>query len=245
MKPETRRSFLSSALGLWLGVRTAWGEPKLAHAAAARVYVFVTTSVRPHVLQRMLEDEMPNVAVSVFGRVGDFTNALEEAPPDAALAIAPVLFALGYQPLLQGSWGGSTVEQYLVLSEAELRPEALSELTLGCVDVVGRKKLPEFVAAVLGLPRPPEVQRVTKVEDLLKLLQFKRADALLLPERHLAEIREVTKMSVKIMRPLGAKVLRTAIAFPGQQPGGRHPVEAALRGLSKNVLQHLGVDAWS
>jgi hypothetical protein len=240
MKLVTRRRFVSSALGLWLGVR-AWEELGLAQPASARVYVFVTASVRPHVLQRMLEDEMPNVAVSVFGRVGDFTNALAEAPPDAALAIAPVLIALGYQPALQGTWSGSSVEQYLVLSEAELRPENLNDLTLGCVDVVGRKKLPEFVAAVLGLSKLPEVQRVTKVEDLLRLLQFKRADAVLLPERHLDEIREVTKMNVKITRPLGAKVLRTAIAFPG----GRHPVESVLRGLSKKVLQQLGVDTWS
>lgn len=205
------------------------------------MYVFAISNVRPHVLQKMLEQALPGATVNVFGRVGDFSRALEESPPDAAVALAPVLEALGHTPEVQGTHAGSAVEPCLLLSEADIRPDQLSRVSIGCIDYVGRKKLPAFVAALLGVDSVAEVQRVTKIEDLLQLLQFDRAEAILLPERFLPEIRELTKMSFKIIRPTGVKLLRTAIAFPG----GRHPVEQALRGLPKGIIEHLGVDSWS
>ena len=97
------------------------------------------------------------------------------------------------------------------------------------------------MAALIGVESVAEVQRVTKIEDLLQLLQFDRADAILLPERFLSDIRELTKMSFKLTRPAGVKMLRTAIAFPA----GRHPVELLIRGLSRGIIEHLGVDSWS
>lgn len=217
------------------------GALEPAHAAGARVYVFAISNVRPHVLQKMLEQAMPGVTVDVFGRVGDFSRALEESPPDAAVALAPVLESLGHKPVVQGAHGGSPIEPCVILSEADIRPDQLSRIRIGCIDYVGRKKLPAFVAALLGVDSVAEVQRVTKIEDLLQLLQFDRADAILLPERFLPEIRELTKMSFKLTRPAGVKMLRTAIAFPA----GRHPVEQTIRGLSKGIIEHLGVDSWS
>ncbi len=208
------------------------GQPK--------VYVFAVTNVRPHVLQKMLETAMPGVGVTVYGRVGDFSRALEASPPDAALAAAPVLSAFGQRPDVQGTKGGSAEEEYLLLSETALAPDKLDALTIGCLDLVGRKGLPAFVASVLGISREPEIQRVTKTEDLLQLLQFKRADAVLIPEGSLGDLKTRTKMDFKILRLPSAKVLRTAIAFPGN----RQRVEGALRALPLAITAHLGVDRW-
>src|SRR5262245_16176062 len=101
MGNPTRRHLLLAALGLLAGLTDVPGGSAVAHAADISVYVFAVTSIRPHVLQKMLETAMPGVSVTVFGRVGDFSRALESAPPDAALAVAPVLGAFNLKADLQ------------------------------------------------------------------------------------------------------------------------------------------------
>ncbi|HTV23827.1 MAG TPA: hypothetical protein VMG12_34290 [Polyangiaceae bacterium] len=235
-----RRRFVLELLAGAAVVQSALGPLGAARADAPTVYVFAVLDLRPHVLEKMLEAEMPGVDVTVFGRVGDFSRALVEAPPDAALALAPVLTTFGLRPELQGTLGGSPSEDYLVLSEVELQASQLGSMPIGCIDLVGRKNLPGFVATVLGLSSEPEVMRVTKVEDLLQLLQFQRVRAILVGQRFLPELQARTKMKFNILHVPSAKVLRMAIAFPGN----RRAVEGSLRGLSRAVIERLGVDAW-
>jgi hypothetical protein len=232
-----RRRFLIDVLA---GVAGAAVLTPAARADAGRVYVFAVLDLRPHVLEKMLEEQMPGVDVTVFGRVGDFSRALVEAPPDAALALSPVLTSFGLHPDLQGTLGGSPLEEYVVVSEEELQQGQLGSLAIGCIDLVGRKKLPAFVASVLGLSNEPEVMRVTKVEDLLQLLQFQRVRAILVAQRFLPELQARTKMQFNVLRLPSAKVLRMAMAFPGN----RAAVEGLLRGLSRDVIERWGVDAW-
>ncbi|MEO8182974.1 MAG: hypothetical protein ABI895_29430 [Deltaproteobacteria bacterium] len=240
MGTPTRRHILLAAMAALAGFTDVYGGLSLAHAAESRVYVFAVTSIRPHVLQKMLETSLPGMSVTVFGRVGDFSRALEEAPPDAALANTPVLAAFGQKAALQGVKSGSPDEDYLVVSENDVKPEALADLTIGCLDLMGRKGLPAFVAGLLGISREPAIQRVTKTEDLLQLLQFKRAEAILLPESFLSDLQARTKMELKILRLPSAKVLRVGVAFPGN----RQAVEGPIRALPAAVLEQLGVDHW-
>ncbi|HKO92653.1 MAG TPA: hypothetical protein VJU61_15970 [Polyangiaceae bacterium] len=233
----TRRHILLAALAV---LADAHGGPSLAQAAELKVYVFAVTSIRPHVLQKMLETSLPGMSVSVFGRVGDFSRALEDAPPAAALANSPVLAAFGQKPEIQGLKNNSPQEDYLVVSEDDVKAEALADLTIGCLDLIGRKGLPAFVASLLGIQREPAIQRVTKTEDLLQLLQFKRAGAILIPERFLSDLQARTKMDLKILRLPSAKMLRVGIAFPGN----RQAVEGPIRALPAAVLEQLGVDHW-
>jgi hypothetical protein len=141
---------------------------------------------------------------------------------------------------LQGTLAGSPTEQFVVLSEDALEHSQLGSLVIGCIDLVGRRKLPAFVASVLALSNEPEVMRVTKVEDLLQLLQFRRARAILVAERFLPELQARTKMKFNVLRVPSAQVLRMAMAFPRN----RAAVEGLLRGLSRDVIERLGVDAW-
>jgi len=240
MGHPTRRQALLAAMGLLAALTDVPGGTGTAQAAETKVYVFAVTSIRPHVLQKMLETALPGMSVTVFGRVGDFSRALEESPPDAALAATPVLAAFGQKAEIQGLKGGSPQEEYLVLSESEVKADKLAELTIGCLDLMGRKALPAFVQGLLGISREPAIQRVTKTEDLLQLLQFKRANAVLIPEGFRADLQTRTKMELKILRLPSAKVLRLGIAFPGNRQG----VESALRALPGAVLEQLGVDHW-
>ncbi|MEO8179061.1 MAG: hypothetical protein ABI895_09530 [Deltaproteobacteria bacterium] len=222
------------------GLVDARGAVPGAQAAEIKVYVFAVTSIRPHVLQQMLQTALPGMLVTAFGRIGDFSRALEEAPPDAAIAASPVLSAFNQKVEMQGLKASSEREDYLVLSESEIAPAQLADKTIGCLDLLGRKNLPAFVAGLLGLAREPSIQRVTKTEDLLQLLQFKRADAILIPERFLSDLQARTKMELKILRLPSAKVLRVGVAFPGN----RQLVESPLRALPAAVLEQLGVDHW-
>jgi hypothetical protein len=84
------------------------------------------------------------------------------------------------------------------------------------------------------------VRRVTKVEDLLQLLQFDRADAILLPERFLADLQTRSKLKLEILRLPKATAERMAVAFPGN----RALLEPEIRKLPLGILQSMGVDAW-
>ncbi len=86
----------------------------------------------------------------------------------------------------------------------------------------------------------PEVQRVTKVEDLLPLLQFQTADAVLLPERFRADFDSKSKMTFTTLKLPTAKVGLVAVTFLSD----RQSVESAIRKLPKHVLADLGVDEW-
>lgn len=202
--------------------------------------MFPVVDIRPHALQKLMQGALPGVEVTVFGRVGDFKSALETTKPDAVIAMAPVLEYLGFTPALQGVLGGSAEEKYLLLSERPLEPSALPKLTIGCIDLVGRRELPTFVAKVVGLQQEPPVERVTKLEDLLRLLQFRRADAVLVPARFVDGLKAGTQMQITVLDLPAARVRRTAMAFPGD----RASVEAALKALPREVNEKLGVDGW-
>ena len=240
-RARSRWLLVATLIGVfcWLGLPPADAHNR-SSAASGTVYLFAITNVRPRVLQKSVEQAMPGVNVSVFGRVGDFSRALKVTPPDAAIALAPVLETFGLAPALQGVLGGEEDEVYLVVSAQTLNPQSLAGKSIGCLDLVERRHLPTFVATLLGSKQAPEIQRVTKVEDLLQLLQFQRADAVLLPERFYAEFAALTKLDLKVLRLPSAKAKRMAVAFPGN----RAVVEAAVRNLPNDIKQRIGIDGW-
>ncbi|KYF83721.1 hypothetical protein BE20_21620 [Sorangium cellulosum] len=206
----------------------------------ATLYVYAVTPLRARALEQKIEDAMPGVDVTVFGKLSDFKTALEVSPPNAALSPRPVLTSLNRGVDLQGLRAGSDAEQYLLVSTKLLARDMLSSFRYGIVDLVERKSLPRFVAGLLGVNDAPEVQRVTKIEDLLQLLQFQTADAVLLPERFRADFESKSKMSFTILSLSTAKVGLVAVTFLSE----RQSIEGAIRRLPKHVLADLGVDEW-
>ncbi|WP_234023475.1 hypothetical protein [Sorangium cellulosum] len=206
----------------------------------ATLYVYAVTPLRARALEQKIEESMPGVDVTVFGKLSDFKTALEANPPDAALSPRPVLTSLNRTADLQGMRAGTDAEQYLLVSTRPLSKEMLSSLRYGMVDLVERKSLPRFVAGLLGVNDAPEVQRVTKIEDLLQLLQFQTADAVLLPERFRSDFESKSKMTFTILSLSTAKVGLVGVTFLSE----RHSIENAIRKLPKHVLADLGVDEW-
>ena len=96
----------------------------------------------------------------------------------------------------------------------------------------------DFVHKLVGAK--PKVERVTKVEDLLPLLQMRRVDAILLPSRLFVEIRAASRLNL-VGKELGASVGLPAAASVG---GGGTQILAQLSKLPKGLSKAFGVEEW-
>lgn len=207
---------------------------------APRLYVFVNSTEKPRTLQKKLEDGLPGVSVTVFGRFRDFETAIEDSRPDAVLALQPVLTEIGMKPSLQGTFQSSPSESYALLSiGTAVTPSATANLTIGSVDILGRTKMKTFVGKLLGT-RSPKVKLVTKVEDLLPLLQFEQADVVLLPERQTGLLTGRSELNLKVtILPTKVNLVAAAsVTAKGQT------VLAHVKTLERSVSLDMGVDSW-
>lgn len=244
-KLHTRRDHVRSLLGalclasVTVGFASS-GLPAAVRAAELpRLYVFVNSVDKPRALQRRLETRMPRVDVTVFGRYRDFESALAEIPPDAVIASRLVLDELGFSPALQGTIGSDIEEPYALLSIARaVAPQNVR--TVGSVDLLGRARMKRFVAETMNTGSPPKVKLVTKTEDLLPLLQFGVADAVLLPVRHVGAIVRRSELT------LVSKVLPTkvgVVAAAGLSAEGAAILDI-VRSLDASTSKAMGAEQW-
>jgi hypothetical protein len=181
-------------------------------------------------------EALPGLSITTVGRVADFDRAIENGQ-DAVLALPAVLQAHGLSPKLRGYRDGSPDEKYSLVG-ADVAPGQTSVRTVGAVDQLGREGTNAFVHGLLG--SQPKVERVTKVEDLLPLLQMQRADAVLLPSRLFAEIKSTSSLNLA-QRELATKVGILAVASVGE--GGGQAV-AEVGKLSGEAARVVGVESW-
>lgn len=183
--------------------------------ATPTLYVFVHGAQKSHALEKLLEDELGNIDVTVFGRVADLKAAVQTAPPDALLARPPVLAALNMKAALSGVGPEGQTEPLLIVSVEVVAAADLGSKVIGAVDLLGRKEMPRFVADVLRLAAPPRLQPVTKQEDLLPLLQFKIADVVLVTAGAFEEMKRRSALDLKILRVDQAVVGLPSLAVSG------------------------------
>ncbi|MGC4067225.1 MAG: hypothetical protein QM784_21805 [Polyangiaceae bacterium] len=117
-------------------------------------------------------------------------------------------------------------------------PEPAKLASVGALDMLGRDGTNGFVKSLLGAA--PRVERVSKVEDLLPLLQMQRVDAVLLPSRLFAEIKSASKLAL-VPRELDKSIGLPALATV--TPAGDQ-IAAAVGKMSAGVSRTLGVDSW-
>ena len=233
MKPN-KHLLLASSIGYALG--TMWLNARIAGAAAPRLLVFVHVAVKQRALQALLKEALPGLSVTTVGRVADFDRALADGQ-DAVMTLPAVLQAHGLSPKLRGYRNGSPDETYALVG-ADVAPDPASVTTVGAVDLVGREGTNAFVHALVG--SQPKVERVTKVEDLLPLLQMQRADAVLLPSRLFADLKSTSALNL-VQRELAGKVGILAVASVGDG-GGQVVTEVGK--LSGNAAMAFGVESW-
>ena len=231
-----RRSVLVGSALASAAVAVA-GLPTGADAAQLSLYVFLHSRLEARALGRLFEAALPGVDVWVLTRSRDF-GGVRTRSPDAVVALAPVLLANGFTPALQGYKGGQPSESYVLLSTRAVT--ASSVTSVGAVDVLGRREMADFVSSLLG-GNQPQVAPVTKLADLLALLQLGAVDAVLLPARQANALISRTRLSLTVTR-LESKGVGLPAFCPSTAGGQR--MRGQFANLPVSLLQEIGVDSW-
>jgi hypothetical protein len=228
-------SFLrTGAAGVALALAAA-SERALA-ADGGRLLVFLHLVVKQRALESALQDSLPAVRVTAVGRVGDFDRGLQEGQ-DAVLTLPVVMAAKGLSPKAQGNRDGAPDERY-VLVGVNAAPDPAKVKTVGALDLLGREGTAAFVSSVVGAQ--PKVERVTKLEDLLPLLQMEVVEAVLMPSRFLPEVQSVSRLA------LASTDLPTRVALPAlasASPSGAQVISAVTQ-MPATTMRMLGLDQW-
>jgi hypothetical protein len=201
-----------------------------------KLLVYLHVAVKQRAFQSLLAKGLPGVDTTAVGRVADFERALQDAP-DAVLTLPVVLAAQSLTPALRGVTRGSFEERYALVG-AGSPPEVAKVASVGALDLLGRDGTNRFVRRLVGAQA--RVERVTKIEDLLPLLQMQRVEAVLLPARLVAELRGASRLALA-ERQLDQTVALPAVASTG---GGGAAVAGAISKMPHDVSKLLGVEEW-
>jgi hypothetical protein len=227
-------SYLRTGVGVALALATA--SEKVLAADGGRLLVFLHLVVKQRALQSALQESLPAVRVTAVGRVGDFDRGLQEGQ-DAVLTLPVILAARGLSPKLQGGRDGAPDERY-VLVGVNAAPDPAKVKSVGALDLLGREGTTAFVASVVG--SQPKVERVSKLEDLLPLLQMEVVEAVLMPSSLLPDVQSVSRLA------LASTVLPTRVALPAlaaTSPSGSQ-VASAVSQMPATTMRMLGLDQW-
>ena len=206
---------------------------------SATLFVFAPTFLRPRAVEQTLEGALPTVDVVVFARFADLVEATSRARADGILALPLSLQQLGREPALQGVAEGSALERYVLV-----RPKDVSGpvSVVAAVDLVGSGEFPQYIRRVVGRPRVQRASRVSKVADLLPVLQFRLADTILIAARFLPGLRQRSAMVFRTEEPAIFMERRVAVAFHDAESRAR--LEPLILQLGPRDLQILGATGW-
>jgi hypothetical protein len=204
--------------------------------SSPKLVVFLHVAIKQRALQGLLQGVLPAITVIAVGRTADFERSMQDGA-DAVLTLPLVMSAKGLNAKLRGQHQGASDEKYGLVG-ADSSPDPARVAAVGALDLLGREGTTKFVHDLLG--GHPRVERVTKVEDLLPLLQMQRVEGILLPTRLVPEIQTMSRLKL-VQRELSVKVGLPALAISG--PGGAEILTAVSK-LPREACAMLGVDEW-
>lgn len=210
-------------------------------AARPTLYVYLHTESKSATVEKGLQAQLPAFAVTVFGRFRDFEEAMTTRAPDGVMAIGPLLAALGVTPALQGMRANSDSEPYVLVSSEAPLDGPLAGKVVGVVDLLGRTGTQELVTKLLKTP-DVKLKRVTKMEDLLPLLQFSAADAVLVPTSAVKAMSERSRLTLKVRELGDARVGLPAVGVVNAR--ARDALLKQVPALDAEMNRTLGVDRW-
>ena len=214
--------------------------------AGPTVAVHLPLDIRPKALRSILRKAMPGVDIKVYGRVNDFLHALKKSPPDAVLAFRAAIdttkegMERDLKIQLQGQIKGMGSEPYVLMSRNPI--EVGSGLKLGSIDLMGRKKMSEFIQKLLGFNKKPKVTLVAKTEDLLTLLQFNLVDAILIPNSAIDSYLNKTQLELEITELSKVKFGLPAVGVVNQEASSI--LVKAFMSLDNATKKILRVEKW-
>lgn len=211
-------------------------------AGSAKIYVFYPSMARPNVVQTALAAKASGNEVTVFGRLADFTAMMATNPPDVIVVPKPLAeLYKDFKVFLRGTRNGSPTQDAILLSSgAPVDPKTAGTLNLGVVGFLDRGAMGGYASGVVG--GAPKLKLVTKVEDLLPLLQFKSADAVLVGEAQVDDIKSKSAAQLVTTAVPGAKW--TLVVAAASKDDAAKSVEPVLKALGAAEKKLLGVDGW-
>jgi hypothetical protein len=215
----------------------------LAYGQASRpnVFVYLHTESKFARLEKTLKEKLPGLEITVFGRFRDLEDALQTRPPDAVITSNALIVSQGFPIALQGERGGADWEPYVLLSQGRALAGSLSGKVIGVVDLLGRSGTQEFVEKLLGTAEI-KLKRVTKLEDLLPLLQFSAADAVLVPSASVKDVSERSRLVLSVLALPDARVKLPAVGVLNASV--RASVISQIRALDSETTRSLGLESW-
>jgi hypothetical protein len=178
--------------------------------------------------------------VTVFGRFRDFEEAMAARRPDAVVALQPLLTSLSVPVVLQGLRADHDWEPYVLLTNGSVEGP-LAGKVIGVVDLLGRSGTQEFVTKLLKTD-DLKLKRVTKMEDLLPLLQFSAADGVLVPAAAVKSITERSRLTLHVRELPDAKVGLLAVGVLSAR--ARDVMVKQVLTLDGDTNRTLGVERW-
>jgi hypothetical protein len=218
------------------------GIASAATDSGGTLYIYYPSMTTPSVLQQKITDSFPGAGVMVFGRYQDFIKRTGTDRPAIIITKPQVLQDLpGYSARMSGIRKGSGEEPCVLLSiDNAINLDSISGMTIGAVDFLGRVGTEEFVSGLLH--KPVHVCRVVKTEDLLPLLTFNKARAILTGEGTVADFKKMSQLRLVTTRIPGCSIGIAVCATRSQEtPGSR---EAELRAIAKKTIKPLEIDQW-
>lgn len=231
------RYFLPSAILIFVAIffsRTGYSET---------LYVFYPTAARSQIVQKELSKACPGIEITVFGRYKDFRAKVGMNSPDAILTKDPVVRQIrGYLIKMEGIRKGAIDEPYVLVSaDKKVDPGNIANTPIGVFDILGRKGMKKFVSNYFtGAPR---LKRVSKMEDLLQLLTFNMADAVLIPEIYVNYFKEISKLNFSVTRI--PKMRIGIIALGVKQGKNASQTIKGLSGMDNKTKALVEVDDWN
>lgn len=208
-----------------------------------KVYVFYPSVARPQAVQDKIQHSAHDVEVTVFGRYNDFTAKMELEPAQMIITKPALIKQFNnYEVKLKGTRAGKTDETYVLLSiNSETDITALTaETVIGTIDILGRNGMNSFVKQFF--PTIPKLKRVTKVEDLLPLLTFNMAVAILVQEPAIQYFKSTSNLNFAITKLPESN--DGIVAFAVKSGGSADKISSVLKSADKELCSFFEVDLW-
>jgi hypothetical protein len=215
--------------------------PESVRADSVSLYAFYPSEVRPRSLEEQLARHCPDIRITAFAKVKEFTRSLNRNPPDAILSLPPVIERSGgYSSVIQGSRQNATDQAYYLVS----RPPPLAQsdvpsVELGVVDLLGRRAMEEFVEDTLETE--VRIKRVTKLEDVLPLLTFRYVKAVFVSDQDFQILNRRSQQPL-VATPVDIRLGLLTVAMRDAKHS--QIIRQCFQRLDSDTNALLGVDEW-
>lgn len=226
------RSIILTAAVFMFGLHDSHGES---------LYVFMPSKFRPIAMQNKMREACPGIDIMVFGRHKDFDDQVKANKPDAILTKPAVIEHIGgYMVSLKGKRKGAVRESHVLLSvDKKTDLNNIGKLKIGVFDILGRKGMKGYIGRHFN--PAPKLKRVSKMEDLLQMLTFNMADAVLVPKNDVSYFREISNLNF-VVTPVQMK---TGIISLAKKDGtGASKITGAIKKTAPKNMALPEVDAW-